>query len=142
MNVCISGYFDVLHVGHLAYLKNARSLIRGDGKLIIIVNNANQAVLKKGKEFMPCKERIEILQELRDADIVIESIDDDRTVCKTLEMAHEKYGVSIFANGGDQFNDIIPEKVICERLNIQLVDGLGDKIQSSSWLTGLKPLKK
>jgi hypothetical protein len=41
---------------------------------------------------------------------------------------------NIFANGGDQFNDKIPEAVICNKYNIKLVDSLGDKIQSSSWL--------
>ena len=39
-----------------------------------------------------------------------------------------------FANGGDQNNDTIPERAICEGLGIELIDGLGDKIQSSSWL--------
>ena len=41
-----------------------------------------------------------------------------------------------FANGGYQNNDTIPEREVCERLGIQLLDGLGDKIQSSSWLIG------
>ena len=45
-----------------------------------------------------------------------------------------------FVNGGDQFNDKIPEKPICDELNIRLLDGLGDKIRSSSWLTGLKAI--
>ena len=40
-----------------------------------------------------------------------------------------------FGNGGDQNNKSIPESTICNKLNIKLVDGLGDKIQSSSWLT-------
>jgi D-beta-D-heptose 7-phosphate kinase/D-beta-D-heptose 1-phosphate adenosyltransferase len=39
-----------------------------------------------------------------------------------------------FANGGDQNNDSIPEASICKQLGIHLIDGLGDKIQSSSWL--------
>jgi hypothetical protein len=39
-----------------------------------------------------------------------------------------------FANGGDQNNDTIPERTICEEMNVRLIDGLGDKIQSSSWL--------
>ncbi len=40
----------------------------------------------------------------------------------------------VFANGGDQFNDFSPERPICELLGIKLIDGLGVKIQSSSWL--------
>ena len=45
-----------------------------------------------------------------------------------------------FVNGGDAFNDKIPERPICEELGIELIDGLGDKIRSSSWLTGLKAI--
>jgi len=51
-------------------------------------------------------------------------------VCKTLESIR----LDVFTNGGDQTNEIIPEREICEKLNIKLVDGLGLKIQSSSWL--------
>ena len=40
----------------------------------------------------------------------------------------------IFANGGDQTSKKIPEKDVCNRLNIKLIDSLGEKIQSSSWL--------
>ena len=65
------------------------------------------------------------------------SIDDDRTVCKTIEKIvldfGEEYELSC-ANGGDQNNNTIPERPICDQMGITLVDGLGDKIQSSSWL--------
>ncbi|MDA9768700.1 hypothetical protein N9Y47_01390 [Flavobacteriaceae bacterium] len=41
----------------------------------------------------------------------------------------------IFAYGGDQNDDTIPERAVCEQMNVTLIDGLlGDKIQSSSWL--------
>ena len=65
------------------------------------------------------------------------SIDQDRTVCKTIEKIGLDYGGFYelsFANGGDQNNNTIPEKPICKQMGIKLVDGLGDKIQSSSWL--------
>ena len=136
--VCISGYFDVLHVGHIEYLNNARKIAGTDGKVIVIVNNDHQARLKKGKAFMKDSERVEIIRALRETDEVYLSIDTDRTVCKTIESI--KPSITHFVNGGDQFNDNIPEKEICDRLGIELVDGLGQKIQSSSWLTGLKPL--
>lgn len=125
--VVASGYFDVLHVGHIEYLERSKAL--GD-QLIVIVNNDTQAILKKGKPFMPCAERIKIIRSLKCVDFAIESIDTDRTVCKTLAILHPH----IFTNGGDQNNNTIPERVICEELEIQLTDGLGDKIQSSSWL--------
>ena len=70
-------------------------------------------------------------------DKAILSIDQDRTVCKTIEMIAKEYGDQFelgFANGGDQNNDTIPERPVCEKMNVALIDGLGDKIQSSSWL--------
>lgn len=53
VNVCISSFQDPMHCGHLEYMVNARKLIKGNGKLIVIVNNDKQAILKKGREFMP-----------------------------------------------------------------------------------------
>lgn len=125
--VVASGYYDILHGGHVEYLQKAKSL--GD-KLIVIVNNDRQAVLKKGAAFMPAAQRIKLIRELRCVDMVIESVDEDRTVCKTLSILHP----DIFAKGGDQTVDTIPEAEICKQLNIKIVDGLGDKIQSSRYL--------
>lgn len=79
---------------------------------------------------MPENERLKIVRSLKIVDFAVLSIDKDRTVCKTLKSIRPH----IFTNGGDQTNDIIPEKEIYDKFNIELVDGLGDKIQSSSWL--------
>lgn len=125
--VVASGYFDPLHAGHVEYLQKSKEL---GGTLIVIVNNDRQATLKKGSPFMPAAERIKVLRALQCVDIAVESIDEDRTVCKTLAMLHPH----IFTNGGDQNNDTIPEATICNKMGIQMVDGLGDKIQSSSTL--------
>lgn len=127
--VCISGYFDPIHIGHLDYIKQAKQL--GD-YLIVIVNNDHQATLKKGSSFMPEKERVELLKAIKWVDEVILSIDQDRSVCKTLKSIYPS--PNLFCNGGDQNNNSIPEASICKELNINLVDGLGNKIQSSSWL--------
>lgn len=127
--VCVSGYFDPVHVGHLEYFKRSKEL--GD-YLIVIVNNDDQSRLKKGKYFMPVDERKKIIEEFRCVDKVVISIDKDRTVCATLDSLEPK--PDFFCNGGDQFNNIIPEREICEKKGIILADGLGDKIQSSSWL--------
>ncbi len=72
------------------------------------------------------------MEALRVVDQVVLSIDEDRTVCATLKSLFPK--PELFCNGGDQFNRCIPEGPVCEALGIQLVDGLGEKIQSSSWL--------
>lgn len=127
--VCVSGYFDPLHIGHLEYFKKAKKI---GTKLMVIVNNDHQASLKKGKSFMHFDERIQIIKELRCVDIVIKSIDQDRTVCKTLKNVQPK--PDYFCNGGDQNNNTIPETNVCLERGIELRDGFGAKIQSSSWL--------
>jgi len=132
--VCVSGYFNPLHVGHIEYFEKSKAL--GD-KLVVIVNNDKQSILKKGTSFMKEDERLKIIRSLKIVDMAILSIDEDRTVCKTLKSVRPH----IFANGGDQFNDKIPEKPICDELNIELVDNLGGKIQSSSWLLKEKILE-
>ena len=125
--ICASGYFNPIHYGHIEYLQKSKDM---GTKLIVIVNNDKQSVLKKGKSFMPEDERLKVVRSLSCVDFAILSVDEDRTVCKTLKLIYP----DIFTNGGDQTNDTIPEKVICEELGVKLVDGLGDKIQSSSWL--------
>ena len=132
--VCISGYFDPLHVGHLEYINKAREL--GD-YLLVIVNNNSQCILKKGKFFMDEKDRVEIVKNLKSVDEVFLSIDKDKTVRKSLE----KLKPSVFANGGDRKNYEIPESKICKEHGIEIIDGLGDKIRSSSDLTGIKEIK-
>ena len=132
---CVSGYFDPIHIGHIEYFKLSKQCA---DKLMVIVNNDEQAALKKGKHFMNVDERIKIIQELKCVDYVVKSIDTDRTVCKTLEMVQPR--PTYFCNGGDQNNNSIPESEICNKLGITLLDGFGDKIQSSSWL--LKAVSK
>tara|TARA_A100001234_G_C12411812_1_gene294845 strand:+ start:37 stop:444 length:408 start_codon:yes stop_codon:yes gene_type:complete len=132
--VAISGYFDPIHVGHLEYINMAKKL--GD-KLVVIVNNNYQCELKKGKPFMDEKDRVTIVSNLKNVDEVFLSIDKDKTVCASLE----KIKPDIFANGGDRKNYEIPESVICKKYDIKIIDGLGEKIRSSSDLTGLKEIK-
>ena len=82
-------------------------------------------------------ERYLIVNELRIVDKTILSIDTDRTVCKTIKKIFSDFSSKFylsFANGGDQNNNSSPEVPICKKLGIELIDGLGDKIQSSSWL--------
>jgi len=126
---CVSGYFDPLHIGHIEYFKKSKMIA---DKLMVIVNNDEQAILKKGKPFMTVDERINIIKELKCVDYVVKSIDTDRTVCKTIENLF--LVPTYFCNGGDQNNNTIPEAEICEKMGIELRDGFGEKIQSSSWL--------
>jgi len=47
--VAVSGYFDPLHVGHLMMIQEAARY----GKVLVIVNNMEQTINKKGYQFWP-----------------------------------------------------------------------------------------
>jgi rfaE bifunctional protein nucleotidyltransferase chain/domain len=123
--VMFAGYFDPLHFGHIEGLKLARKL--GD-KLLVVVNTDKNAIKKKGFVFMPEKERMEIIRAIKYVDEVVLGIDKDGTCCKIIELIRP----DIFAKGGDRKANEIPENTICKKLGIKMVDGLGEKIQSSS----------
>ena len=132
--IIVSGYFNPIHKGHIEYFQKAKA--HGD-KLFVIVNSDFQRALKGSKVFQDEKERCLIIDNLRIVDQCFLSLDKDRTVCDTIRFIFNKYSeyyIFAFANGGDQNNDIIPERPICVELGIELIDGLGSKIQSSSWL--------
>jgi cytidyltransferase-like protein len=132
--IIVSGYFNPIHKGHIEYFKHAKAA--GD-ILIVIVNSDHQRALKGSKEFQLEDERVFIVSNIKSVDQVFLSIDQNRTVCETIRHIHNKLADTYqlaFANGGDQNNQSIPEVPICQELGIELIDGLGDKIQSSSWL--------
>jgi D-beta-D-heptose 7-phosphate kinase/D-beta-D-heptose 1-phosphate adenosyltransferase len=152
--VIASGYFDPIHIGHIRYLQDASKL----GYLIVIVNNDEQAILKKGFVFMPCEERIEIVRSIGCVNRVVKSIDEDLTVYRTIMLLANDYPVPksitatefdgalifksspatvVFAKGGDSTYDNVPEMELCKELGIKVVFGCGGaKIQSSSKLVG------
>jgi cytidyltransferase-like protein len=134
--VIVSGYFNPVHIGHIEYLEKSKKL--GD-YLVVIINNDLQVGLKGSKVFQNELERQKIVDSLKPIDYTLISIDDDRSVKRSIEFIHKfiKADKYIFANGGDQFGDTILEKDICIELGIELVDGLGEKIQSSSVLKSL-----
>ena len=131
--IVVSGGFDPIHVGHLRMFKEASELAP---KLIVIVNNDNFLINKKGYVFMPLAERIEIIEDFGVVDMVVESVDKDLTVCETLQWLAKKENIIIFANGGDRNNtDAIPEADVCRENKIAMKFNVGGgKIQSSSSL--------
>ena len=132
--IIVSGYFNPLHKGHLELFEKAKSV--GD-ELWVIVNSDLQRALKGSKEFMDENERLTIITAIRHVDKAIISIDKDKTQCASLAHLADNYIKDFelyFANGGDQNNESIPEVFVCKQKGIGLLEGLGDKIQSSSWL--------
>ena len=129
--VVVSGYFDPIHIGHLEMMKLAKQL--GD-ELVVIVNSDKQAKLKKKKSFMPEGDRLNIVKAIRYVDTAFISIDEDKTVCGSLQKVSRNYkGYDIiFANGGDRSTGEVPELEVCLSCGIEMIDGLGDKIRSSS----------
>jgi D-beta-D-heptose 7-phosphate kinase/D-beta-D-heptose 1-phosphate adenosyltransferase len=134
--VIASGYFNPVHKGHIEYLTRSKEL--GD-KLFVIVNNDIQREMKGSKEFMNEDERKLVIETLKPVDWAVVAIDtENRQVDKSIKLIYELYKDEfqnfIFSNGGDQTEQTIAEDVICKKLGIKMVFGLGDKIQSSSWL--------
>ena len=132
--IIVSGYFNPLHKGHLELFEKAKEA--GDA-LIVIVNNDKQREMKGSSFFMDEQERVQIIGALTVVDMAWISIDEDSTQNETLKLMFRKFYETYklaFANGGDQNNETIPERKVCEQYGIELIDGLGDKIQSSSWL--------
>merc|ERR1712232_98437 len=116
----------------MGYLQESKDL--GD-KLIVIVNNDRQAAMKKGRAFMPARERVKLVRSLACVDAALESIDEDRGVSKSLALIHP----DIFTNGGNPESQGVPEAAICAELGIHMVDGLGEKIHTSSWNVNAGP---
>ena len=132
--IIVSGYFNPIHKGHVEYFQKAKNMA---DVLFVIVNSDYQREIKGSKPFQYEAERLIIVNNIKAVDKVFLSIDKNRTVCNTIEKIFNEFGSKFklyFANGGDQNNNTIPEKDICKKLGIDLIDGLGDKIQSSSWL--------
>ena len=131
--VFTAGGFDPLHLGHLKLIQESKKL--GD-YLIVSVASTENMINKKGYEFMPFEDRLEIIRELRSVDEVEKHIGTDGTVIKNLERLRRRFPDCeiIFTKGGDWTKDTIPEKEICDKLGIEIVDGLVGTINSSSKL--------
>lgn len=132
--VIVSGYFNPLHGGHLDYMEGAARL--GD-RLVVIVNNDVQQVLKKGKVILDEQNRMRLVGALRVVDEVVLAVDEDPTVVKSLQLVAEKHPGDelIFANGGDRDSSKeVPETAVCEQYNIAMVFDAGgtEKADSST----------
>jgi cytidyltransferase-like protein len=131
--VAVSGGFDPVHIGHVRMFRESKAL--GD-ELVVLLNNDNWLMKKKGYIFMPQEERKEILEALEVVDRVLFTSHKedaaDMSVCEDLRMLKPH----VFANGGDRLADNVPEVIVCNQLGCRMVFnvGKGGKVQSSSWL--------
>jgi len=139
--IIVSGYFNPLHVGHLDYINSAADL----GDVCVIVNNDKQCKLK-GSIFMNEDDRGRIIHNLKLVKCVYISIDNDRTVCNTIEKiyndAKDKDKNIFFAKGGDSTIDNVPELELCNKLGIKVILNIGGtKTRNSSDYRKKKELK-
>lgn len=130
----VSGFFNPLHGGHLDMIEAAAKL--GE-KLIVVVNNDVQQVLKKDKIILSEQNRARLMAALRDVDEVIISIDQDPSQTRTLEMIADRYPNDelIFCNGGDRVDpDAIPgpEAEMCRQCGIKMLFGVGGEYKTDS----------
>ncbi len=132
--VLVTGGFDPLHSGHIAYFRAAKQL--GD-TLVVGVNSDAWLVRKKGRAFMPWNERMNIVKNIKDVDFVLEFNDDDGSAKQAIKLARQTWPDHkiIFANGGDRTDANIPEMEFEDR-NLEFAFGVGgfDKANSSSWI--------
>ena len=132
--VLITGGFDPLHSGHIAYFKAAKAL--GD-ILVVGVNSDAWLTRKKGSPFMPYTERASIVRNIVGVDFVIDFDDSDNSAKRAIWMVRQSYPNDkiIFANGGDRTDENIPEMDIQDQ-NLEFVFGVGgfNKANSSSWI--------
>jgi len=134
--VLVSGGFDPLHSGHIAYFEHAKKL--GD-KLIVGINSDNWLIRKKGSAFMPWYEREAIVRSMEVVDNTISFNDDDDTAIDAIREIKKYYDDCkiIFANGGDRTPDNIPEAIAFkDDPNVTFAYGVGgnSKKNSSSWI--------
>jgi cytidyltransferase-like protein len=130
--VVVSGGFDPIHSGHIAYFKAAKKL--GD-LLIVGINSDEWLARKKGRAFMPWNERLCVVNNLAMVDEVYTFDDEDDTACHLLQQvrAHYPDAKIIFANGGDRTQENIPEMTVSD---VEFAFGVGgeNKANSSSWI--------
>lgn len=131
-----SMYANPIHPGHIECLNLSKEHC---DELWVIVNNDKQAMLKRWVDsFQDEFSRAWVVWAIKPVDRTFIAIDDDPSVCKSLEIllkeAQEsgKYESIIFTKWWDRFADEIPEAIMCKKYWVKIVDGLWQKTHSSS----------
>ena len=137
--VVLSGGFDPMHIGHLRMIQESAKMAQ---IVVVGVNSDEWLMRKKGYVFMPCEERIEMVQGIRGVAKAMEFDDNDNSACDLLRRVRALWPdfKVAFANVGDRTSDNIPEIPVAEELGVHLIWGVGGgKIQSSSDLVNAQP---
>jgi D-beta-D-heptose 7-phosphate kinase/D-beta-D-heptose 1-phosphate adenosyltransferase len=135
--VLVTGGFDPIHSGHIAFFKDAKAL---GNELVVGLNSDDWLTRKKGRAFMPFKERLEVVKNLSMVDRVISFDDSDDTACHAIFYMMSTTGSDteiIFANGGDRTDSSTPEyDMYKNQYGVSFEFGVGgeDKKNSSSWI--------
>ena len=132
--VLVSGGFDPVHSGHIILIQEAAKF----GDVVILLNSDDWLRTKKGKEFLPYKEREIIMGSIKKVIEVISFNDTDKTCIEGIKKAiirFPNHNIK-FANGGDRNNDTTPETLFCEKNGVETLWGIGGdfKMNSSSWI--------
>src|SRR4029079_11531459 len=125
--VFANGCFDVLHVGHVRYLKDARE--QGDFLIVAMNSDASTRRLKgEGRPVMDQESRAILLEALECVDAVLIFEDDtvDRLLVELKPQLHCK--------GGDYTPETVPEKETVEKYGGSTSITGGGKVQSTRWL--------
>jgi len=132
--VLVTGGFDPIHSGHIAYFNAAKAL--GDF-LVVGINSDEWLTRKKGKPFLTWDERESVISNLRMVDLVLHFDDTDNSAKDAIIKVRKLFTTKhiIFANGGDRTKDNIPEMSIKDdNLTFKFAVGGDYKKNSSSWI--------
>ena len=128
--ILVSGGFDPVHSGHIKLIQEASKY----GEVVVLLNSDNWLREKKGKEFLPYRERKIIMGAIQSVIDVIHFDDLDKTCIDGIKKAISKYPSQKikFANGGDRDGKTTPETIFCEKNNIDTIWSIGGNNKSNS----------
>jgi rfaE bifunctional protein nucleotidyltransferase chain/domain len=109
--VLTNGIFDLLHVGHLRYLRQARR----EGDVLVVGINADRSVLKPGRPLVPEAERAELVAALEPVDYVV--IFPELTADVLLRQLHP----DVYVKGADYSEQTLPESATAREIGAHLV---------------------